>query len=198
MKIIYVHGLDSDSNSIKGQQLKQYCQRHYPQINILQPDLNIPPKEVISKLNALIDEETVLVGSSLGGFFSTFIGANTGCRVVLLNPSIEPDKSLQRFAQNEHTNADSILYVTKGGWQIRQSDLDWFAAHRLSSLDFTQHDFAKKIWVIIKSKDELLNPKKSAQFYQSRGAHVEIQEGGDHRMSDFEQQLPLIFQWLMP
>ena len=209
MNLIYIHGLDSDANSTKGMLLEKYCQRHHPNINVLRPDLNQSPQDVFDKLISLVEEwgsdsKVVFVGSSLGGYFSTLVSNHTGCAALLLNPSTQPHVTLQRFAHDLLLNNDSnegqgedklpknqILYTTAGGWDITSADLQWFADHQLSEVHYP-----KKIAVFIKEGDELLNPELSKAFYQSQGASVTMQAGGDHRFSDFGEQLPMVINML--
>lgn len=92
MNIVYVHGLDSDANSNKGLLLESYCQEHYPTIKVHRPDLNQPPEQVFNYLTGWVtelshDTKTVLIGSSLGGYFSSLVSNHTGCGALLLNPS---------------------------------------------------------------------------------------------------------------
>lgn len=70
MNIIYLHGFKSNSDSIKGRLLKQYCAEHLPDIKIHLPDLNMPPVEALKQISELIEalEDVALVGSSLGAF----------------------------------------------------------------------------------------------------------------------------------
>ncbi len=78
MNLIYIHGLDSDANSTKGMLLEKYCQRHHPDINVYRPDLNSAPAQVFEQLVKLLTEfsredKTVLIGSSLGGYFPPWV-----------------------------------------------------------------------------------------------------------------------------
>ena len=209
MNLIYIHGLDSDANSTKGMLLEKYCQHHHPDINVLRPDLNKSPQDVFDKLIRLVEEwgsdsKVVFVGSSLGGYFSTLVSNHTGCAALLLNPSTQPHVTLQRFAHDLLLNNDSnegqgedelpknqILYTTTVGWDITSADLQWFADHQLSEIHYP-----KKIAVFIKEGDELLNPELSKAFYQQQGSTVILQAGGDHRFSDFGEQLPMVINML--
>ena len=209
MNLIYIHGLDSDANSTKGMLLEKYCQHHHPDINVLCPDLNKSPQDVFDQLISLVEEwgsdsKVVFVGSSLGGYFSTLVSNHTGCAALLLNPSTQPHVTLQRFAHDLLLNNDSnegqgedelpknqILYTTAGGWDITSADLQWFADHQLSEVHYP-----KKIAVFIKEGDELLNPELSKAFYQQQGSTVILQAGGDHRFSDFGEQLPMVINML--
>lgn len=203
MNIIYVHGLDSDANSTKGLLLEDYCDKHYPEIKVYRPDLNSAPKQVFEQLVKSVielnkEDKTVLVGSSLGGYFSTLVSNHTGCPALLLNPSTQPHVTLQRFANElllesvEDKILDNhILHTTAGGWNITHADLQWFANHQLLSIDYPH-----KIAVLLKEGDELLNAKLSKDFYQSHGATVTVQTGGDHRFTDFSEQLPMVISTL--
>ena len=212
MNIIYIHGLDSDANSTKGLLLERYCQQYHPDINVLRPDLNKSPARVFEQLVCLIEslnsnenkkvkdiddisnsKKTVLIGSSLGGYFSTLVSNHIGCSALLLNPSTQPHMTLQRFSNDDLLDnkdslfVDKVLHQTAVGWSITQSDLQWFAEHQLSKVNYPE-----KIAVLIKEGDELLNPELSKVFYQKQSSVVTLQAGGDHRFSDFDKQLPNI------
>lgn len=213
MNLIYIHGLDSDANSTKGLLLEEFCQQHYPDITVLRPDLNQAPEQVFEYILSLIKDagnkierfedapfgsnNTVLIGSSLGGYFSTLISNHTGCPALLLNPSTQPHITLQRFADEamsasndkETSSEDYILHSTAGGWDMTNADLQWFADHPLSTVNYPE-----KVAVLIKDGDELLNPKLAKDFYQEQGAAVTVQAGGDHRFSDFGEQLPMVLK----
>ena len=211
MNIIYIHGLDSDANSTKGLLLERYCQQYHPDINVLRPDLNKSPAQVFEQLMSLTESlkskenkdvkdtsnsrDTVLIGSSLGGYFSTLVSNHTGTPALLLNPSTQPHITLQRFSNDALLDSESedsllidrVVYKTAGGWSITQSDLQWFADHQLAKVNYPE-----KIAVFIKKGDELLNSELSKVFYQQQGSAVILQAGGDHRFSDFDKQLPNI------
>ncbi|MGP5120664.1 YqiA/YcfP family alpha/beta fold hydrolase [Psychrobacter alimentarius] len=211
MNLIYIHGLDSDANSTKGRLLEAYCQQYYPDITVLRPDLNQAPDHVFEHILSLIQDSnnkvesvkgapfasnnTVLIGSSLGGYFSTLVSNHTGCPALLLNPSTQPHITLQRFANeamsassNKDTSSDDyVLHSTAGGWNITNADLQWFADHALSTVNHPD-----KVAVLIKEGDELLTPELAKDFYQEQGAAVTVQAGGDHRFSDFGEQLPMV------
>lgn len=207
MNIIYIHGLDSDANSTKGILLESYCQQHHADINVYRPDLNSAPEQVFEQLVRLLTElntedKTVLIGSSLGGYFSTLVSNYTGCPALLLNPSTQPHVTLQRFAYELLLNSDEgkgedklpanqILHTTAGGWNITSADLQWFADHQLVSINYPH-----KIAVLLKAGDELLNAELSKDFYQAQGATVTLQAGGDHRFTDFGEQLPMVIDML--
>lgn len=195
MAIIYLHGLDSSPDAAKATITHTHAKEHG--ITVIRPDLNCPPDEVVSKVAELIKNHpnAVLIGSSLGGYFATLISDMTGTPAILLNPSIRPDLSFRRFLQDNfdgHTlSDDGVIYTTTGGWQIRYGDLAWFDAHRL------QVKNPSKISVLLKLGDELLDAAATHTFYQERGAFVLAQDGGDHVMSDYDEQVAMVLDWAM-
>ena len=202
MNIVYIHGLDSDANSNKGLLLASYCQDNFLDITVHRPDLNQSPAQVFGYLTSLVtelsqDAKTVLIGSSLGGYFSTLVSNATGCGALLLNPSTQPHVTLQRFSNQSHlvdTAADEwamqqVLYTTAGGWALTRADLHWFSEHQLLSVIYPN-----KVVALIKQEDELLNASLSTQFYSQQGATVIMQKGGDHRFSDFTEHLPKVIE----
>lgn len=192
--IIYLHGLDSGVNANKAIITADYAKTLG--IDTIRPDLNIPPREVVAKVRALIEEnvDCVLVGSSLGGYFATLLSDMTGVPAVLLNPSIRPDVSFRRFLsdnfEGEDLADDTVIYTTTGGWQIKYGDLAWFENHRLIAKN------PSKIKVLLKMGDELLDSQATKVFFEQAGAGVLTQDGGDHRMSDYDSQVGQVVAWV--
>lgn len=201
MQIVYIHGLDSDSNAEKGQLLADYCAKHFPQIKVVIPDLNLSPQQAIKKLQDYIaeDPDTGLVGSSLGGFYATMMSNLTGNRVVLLNPSTDVGNSLKRFFPKDFDALpeDYVGHTTVGGWDIRKSDIEWFIDHRPSCVTYPD-----KVLLIVKMGDELLDYQQAVDYYsqtqagQNGQCHIIIEEGGEHQMKDFNTKLAQVVQFL--
>lgn len=198
MNLIYIHGLDSNAHSMKGVLLDEYCQQYHHDITVHRPDLNQSPQVVLDKLVDLVaklnnDSKVVVVGSSLGGYFATLVSNQTGCPALLINPSTQPHITLQRFENDKDSDTfalktddekNKVLHTTDGGWAITKADLQWFADHQLLTVENPS-----KVAVIVKEGDELLDAHLSAAFYKNQGATVIVQEGGDHRFSDFAEHL---------
>ena len=194
MTIIYLHGLDADPNANKAVITANHAKALG--IDTLRPDLNCPPDDVVAKILALIQDNpnAVLVGSSLGGYFATLLSDMTGTPAVLLNPSIRPDLSFTRFLTDNFDGQtladDAVIYTTTGGWQICYGDLAWFEKHRLTTKN------PHKIKVLLKMGDELLDAHATKAFFESCGADIVAQDGGDHRMSDYGEEVRLVLEWV--
>lgn len=190
MQLIYIHGLDSDEHSVKGQMLTDWCAAHRPEIKVIRPNLNRPPLEVIALLDDLIktDAVTGLVGSSLGGFFATASVARHGVKAVLVNPAVKPFERFQRFFQEGRSG-----YTTKGGWQITEQNLA-----DLATLYNPVPVYPERMLVLLKEGDEVLNYRVSAAHYSQAGAQspMFIEPGGDHFMHDMDTKIPLMIDFL--
>lgn len=193
MTIIYLHGLDADPNANKAIITADHADTLG--ITTIRPDLNCPPDEVVDKLLTLIKDnpDCVLIGSSLGGYFATLLSDMTGVSCVLLNPSIRPDVSFRRFLNDQFAGQilpdETVIYRTTGGWDIKYRDLAWFENHRLTIKN------PNKIKVLLKLGDELLDAHATQNFYESHGVAVIAQAGGDHRMSDYAEQVAQVVAW---
>lgn len=208
MQIIYIHGLNSDHTAEKGKLLAEFCQKHFPQISVHRPNLNHSPDKVEQLLKDLIakDPETGLVGSSLGGYFATLMSNETGKKAVLLNPSMTPNESLKRFFPEEGKTFDKLpndftAMTTDGGWQITKADINWLERHRPAKATYPS-----EILLIVKKGDELLDYQESVNYFSqvdskngsenSQQSHTIIEDGGNHRMTDFATKLPQVVQFL--
>ncbi|ELA09586.1 hypothetical protein MOMA_04250 [Moraxella macacae 0408225] len=197
MQLIYIHGLNSSHLAEKGQLLKSFCEKNFPDIQVHCPNLNHAPDKVVQILTDLIakDAQTGLVGSSLGGYFATLLANQYDCKTVLINPSTNPGESLTRFYDGD-VNAladDFVLYTTPLGWQITKADLDWLKTHRPK---VAIH--ADKFLVLLKTGDEVLDYRKAVDFYSQNQhqSHLVIEDGGDHNMSDFATKLEQVIAFL--
>ncbi|UOP05383.1 YqiA/YcfP family alpha/beta fold hydrolase [Conchiformibius kuhniae] len=192
MRLIYLHGLNSDANSKKGQLLHDYCIRNHPEVRVLRPDLNLPPPQVMDLLDSLLaePEPTAVVGMSLGGFFALKMHERHACPMVLLNPSIRPDQSLTRFFPCKNPHADTVGHTTEGGWQLKWADIEWFAANPAPPPQRPE-----RCLLLVQTGDELLDYRKAVAH--CAGARHIIEAGGDHRISDFHTKPAQIVPFLL-
>lgn len=92
MRYYYFHGYGSSPNAEKADNMREILGKE----NVSAPDFNLPPKEIRKLFNNLEKEikarsdDTLIVGSSMGGLFAAYISAKTNCRAILLNPCLFP------------------------------------------------------------------------------------------------------------
>ena len=92
--LLYLHGFRSSPQSAKARQMAARVAADHPGVTWWCPQLPPSPAEAA----ALIErgtadwpaERMAVVGSSLGGFYATWMAERTGCKAVLLNPAVDP------------------------------------------------------------------------------------------------------------
>ena len=75
MKILYLHGFNSSSNSSKAQTFKNSEFVKNLKNEIILPDLPVSPEEAIEDILKILENfnfKVSLIGSSLGGFYATY------------------------------------------------------------------------------------------------------------------------------
>ncbi|HZV00072.1 MAG TPA: YqiA/YcfP family alpha/beta fold hydrolase [Planctomycetota bacterium] len=98
MKVIYLHGFASGPRSSKAVAVKERLDREG--IECLVPDLNVPdfehlrPTRAVELVASLIDDDCVLVGSSLGALIALHAAARSDRvrELVLLAPALMADE----------------------------------------------------------------------------------------------------------
>ena len=189
MNIIYLHGFQSSALSIKGQQIKDYCQQQ-GNVQVHLPDLNMPPEQTMAHVAAMIEnlDQVVLVGSSLGGFYATQLVAKYGVPAVLINPAMRP---WQLF--RDLFGSDQIPYVVNAEWTLDHTHLDQLEQ---MAVPFVQD--ADKILVLLQQGDEVLDYRE-AQRYYSNASHQSMlitEANGNHAMENFADKIPMALQFL--
>ena len=189
MNIIYLHGFQSSALSIKGQQIKAFCQQ-YTDFQVYLPDLNMPPQQVLTHVSDMIAglDQVVLIGSSLGGFYATQLVAKHGVPAVLINPAMRPWQLFHDLFGSEH-----IPYVVNAEWTLDHSHLDQL---QQMALPFVQD--ADKILVLLQQGDEVLDYRE-AQRYYSNASHQSMiitEANGKHAMDNFADKIPMALQFL--
>ena len=189
MNIIYLHGFQSSALSIKGQQIKAFCQQH-TDFQVYLPDLNMPPQQVLTHVSDMIAglDQVVLIGSSLGGFYATQLVAKHGVPAVLINPAMRPWQLFHDLFGSEH-----IPYVVNTKWTLDHTHLDQL---QQMALPFVQD--ADKILVLLQQGDEVLDYRE-AQRYYSNASHQSMiitEANGKHAMDNFADKIPMALQFL--
>ena len=188
MNIIYLHGFQSGSHSIKGQLLLQFCKK-YPEITIHLPDLNMPPQAAVEKVSELIRSlpQVALVGSSLGGFYATYLVAKHAVPAVLINPAMRPWQLFRELFQAE------LPYPVHPNWSLEVADLA-----QLEQLALNPAQDADKILVLLQQGDEVLDYREAHRYYSAARppAMLMTEAHGNHGMDDFAEKIPLLLQFL--
>ncbi|MBO6151174.1 MAG: alpha/beta fold hydrolase [Acinetobacter sp.] len=186
MNIIYLHGFQSSTLSIKGQFIQAFCQNQH---HVHLPDLNMPPQQVLAHVSEMIEclDQVVLIGSSLGGFYATQLVAKHAVPAVLINPAMRPWQLFHDLFGAE------LPYVVNAQWTLDQTQLDQLEQ---MAVPFVQD--ADKILVLLQQDDEVLDYRE-AQRYYSNAAHQSMiitEVNGNHAMDNFADKIPMALQFL--
>ena len=191
MQIIYLHGFQSSPMSKKGQQLEQYC-TNVEHADVHLPDLNKPPEHVLRDISKLIEslplDQVRLVGSSLGGFYATYLVAKYGCPAVLINPAMQPWQLFEDLF-----GIEQIPLKVTDLWTLDADQLQ-----QLQSIADTKLKHADKILVLLQRGDEVLDYRQAQRYYNAAqpSALILTDADGNHAMDDFEEKLPFVLRFL--
>ena len=187
MLVAYVHGFQSSSKALKAQILDSYLKKHKTNLSFISLDFPDTPKEAYESLRdfakSYLKDELCLVGSSMGGFFSTLLSIEFGFKVALINPCLHPQnfcKDLIGLQYNPETSTyftltkDMLLYLK------RKDEL------------LVNYDPAR-VKVYLQKSDEVLDYTVALNFFAS--CQKVVQEGGSHGFDNFEAVVPDILSF---
>jgi predicted esterase YcpF (UPF0227 family) len=184
-QLIYIHGFNSSPQSAKAQLLRKHFAKGEMNEFLSVPPLPPSPKAAIALLETEIAryEQVALVGSSLGGFYATWLAEKHDLKAALVNPVVTPWKLLDKYTgiqQNYHTGEE---------WQLEPAWVDELRTFEVSHIESPQ-----SLLLLTQTGDDTLDWHESWQFYQD--CHLFKGLGGSHGFDNFEVFIPLILQFL--
>jgi len=186
--IIYLHGFNSGPQSVKGQMLARAAAKVADPPRFHLPQLHHRPARAMRDVGEWIDREVAardgltLVGSSLGGYYATFLAEKYGARAVAINPAIRPFDDLRPFAGRQRN-----LYTG--------DEYDVTPAHfaELEELEVVRITRPERYFLLVRVGDELLDWRKAVDFYA--GAFQYVVGGGDHGWADFGDEVASVMRF---
>jgi uncharacterized protein len=182
--IIYIHGFGGSGEGSKATLLRPLFRSD----GIIAPSLPTNPALAIATLSELIEtfrriETVMLIGSSLGGFYTLHLATKYNLKAVLINPAIRPYETLSR-----------ALGTTGGENFYDGSRYEWNESHlqTLKSLIPTKVN-VDNILLLLQKGDEVLDYSDAAK--QLEGCEQIIEEGGDHSFRGIERHVGAIKQF---
>ena len=182
--LLYLHGFRSSPQSAKARLTSEYLGRARPDISVWCPQLPPSPKEAMAMvaegIAAWPKGSMAVAGSSLGGFYATWVAERTGCRAVLLNPAVDPARDLTKYIGEQtqfHKPEEHFYFKAEYVQELR--DLV------CGGLQTPQNYFC-----VIAKGDEVLDWREMHARYAK--CNMLLLEGGDHAISDFSGHLPKV------
>jgi uncharacterized protein len=179
--IVYLHGFNSSPQSHKAQVLQRYMAERGHGHEYACPALPPLARDAIEAIEPLILTKPCFVGSSLGGFYATYLAEKHGLKAVLINPAIDPHVGLRAYLgpqRNLHTGEP---------YELTEAHLcDWEAL-------YVPHITPRRYLLIVESGDEVLDYRRAVERYA--GAEQVVIRGGDHSLQSFPQHLARILEF---
>jgi predicted esterase YcpF (UPF0227 family) len=176
--ILYLHGFRSSPRSFKARVVQDRLTVAGRADELICPQLPASPREAMELVLKLVErypaDELAVVGSSLGGFYATWLAERQGCRAVLLNPAVDPLKSLDK-----HVGVTTSWHSGEP-FEFKREYIDELAALRVEKITRPERYF-----LVAATGDEVLDYRDMVAHYA--GARQHVLEGSDHAISEFAQ-----------
>jgi predicted esterase YcpF (UPF0227 family) len=184
--ILYLHGFRSSPGSKKAVQLRAALEARGRVGEWLCPQLPASPKAAVglalAAVRSVAPEALTLIGSSLGGYYATWLAEHLGCRAALLNPAIRPYEDLRTHLGQQP------VYFSAASIDMRPEYLD-----ELLALDTPRITHPQRYFLLAATGDELIDYRTMLAKYA--GCRQRLIEGSDHPLSDFARYLDEVLEF---
>lgn len=186
--LLYLHGFRSSPQSNKARIMADYVSAKHPKVRWWCPQLPPSPRDAASLIAEGIAnwprQSMAVMGSSLGGYYASWVAQLARCKSVLINPAVNPARDLEKYIGEQaswHDPEEKFFF--------RPEYID-----ELRLLDTRSMTPAAPEMVLIAQGDEVLDWTEMSERYPH--ALQLVQEGGDHALSNFEEYLSRVEEFL--
>jgi predicted esterase YcpF (UPF0227 family) len=181
--IVYLHGFNSSPQSHKAQVLKRYMAERGLGHEYACPALPVSARAALAAIERAVEGRGAVcyLGSSLGGFYATYMVERHGGRAVLINPAIDPHVGLRAYLGPQKN-----LY-TGEPYELTEKHLDEWRAAYVPKLTLSRY------LLLVETGDEVLDYRRAVERYA--GAEQVVVQGGDHSLQSFPTHLPRILKF---
>lgn len=123
-----------------------------------------------------------LVGSSLGGFYATWLAERYQCPAVLINPAVKPHELLGKYL------GENINYYTDERWMLDASHIEEFRRLYVETLSRPE-----RYLLMVQTGDQTLDYREALERY--RGCEAIVEQGGSHEFTGFESHIDTILSF---
>jgi uncharacterized protein len=184
--LIYLHGFNSSPQSTKARQLQARLEALGRGGEYACPALPDRPALAIGLLEREMAKapaaSITLVGSSLGGYYATWLAEAHGVRAVLVNPAITPHLGLRAYLGPQRNLYTGELYELTGQHLAELHDL-WVE----------RPTRPERYYLMVTTGDEVLDYREAVHRYA--GARQLVVPGSDHGFAEFEQYLDSVLEF---
>lgn len=188
---VYLHGFLSSPQSKKAQELLSYFNQQGMSQQLSIPTLSFEPQEAIEQAKQAIHklqqqpgiEQVFIMGSSLGGFYATYLSYQENIKAVLINPAVRPFDLFDKYlGPNEHFY-DGNTYL-----------LEMKHIEQLRALEVSQMNRPNSCLLMIQTGDETLDYQLATEKYRYSPSWIEA--GGTHSFERLMDRLSMIIEFV--
>lgn len=179
--LVYLHGFNSSPSSHKATLLGRTLAERGLAGRYACPALPPRASEALARIEPLLAPGACLVGSSLGGYYATWLAEKHDLKAVLINPAIDPHVGLRAYLGLQQN-----LY-TGERYELTEAHLrEWqgIYAPRITP---------SRYLLLVETGDEVLDYRKALERYA--GCEQVVVQGGDHSLQSFPQHLPRLLRF---
>ncbi len=180
-RVIYIHGFNSSEQSAKAQQLGRFLADFRVDYRI--PRLGHEAHIAMAQLAGLITPQTALIGSSLGGYYATWLSQQFGVPAVLVNPAVRPFELFEGYLGPQYNPYQDYHY------ELAERHVDALKPFYLDTLPRPE-----LLCLMQQTGDEVLPYQQAVGYYKDCKQHIEF--GGDHSFIGFERRFADIVDFL--
>jgi predicted esterase YcpF (UPF0227 family) len=183
--IVYIHGFRSAPSSEKARLLADRLAERGLADAFWCEQLPASPKASVLLIEEALARHPgapTLVGSSLGGYYATYLAEKHDLRAVLINPAVVAHLSLAQYlGPQSNVYTGEIFEFT----QEHIAELEALEVPRLAK--------PERFWLLAETGDQVLDYRQAVEKYA--GACQTIVEGGDHSFTRFPEYLDAIIDY---
>ncbi|MES2116776.1 MAG: YqiA/YcfP family alpha/beta fold hydrolase [Pseudomonadota bacterium] len=174
--ILYLHGFRSSPRSMKARLVGERMAALGLGAHYRCPQLPASPKAAMALALALVEGvpagELSIIGSSLGGYYATWLAERLGCRAAVLNPAVVPMLDLEPYVgvgQQFHSDEP---------FEFKRDYIE-----ELRALAVPRITRPERYFLLAATGDEVLDYRDMVRHYAGAAQHVIA--GSDHAISGF-------------
>ena len=181
--LIYIHGFNSSPASSKAQLLKGRLDALGRGAEFAAPALPHSPAAAAALLDTFVTRHpgAVLVGSSLGGYYATWLAEKHDLKAVLLNPAVRPYELLK-----DHLGPQQNLH-TGERYEFTARHVEEMRALEIAAITPARY------LLVVATGDEVLDYRSAVERY--RGCRQVVIRGSDHGLSHFADYVETVLEY---
>lgn len=184
--IVYLHSFNSSPASGKSVAMGTWMAARGLADAFWCPQLANAPTQAMAEVEAGLARRApaslTLVGSSLGGFYATYLTEKYGCKAVLVNPAVRAHVLLRAALgpqKNWHSGEE---------WTLTEAHLAELATFHVETITRPE-----RYLLLAQTGDEVLDTRDAVTHYA--GCKQRVEDGGDHGFAGFERHFQTILDF---